>query len=154
KLVEELQPERSLSHTPLFQIVFVWQNAPMGELELPDLQLSAIDDGIVTAKFDLLLEMRGAGGRIHGPWVYNTDLFDAGTIERMSNHLQTLLAAVASDLQQRLSDVPLLNDAERVQQLAEWNSTKTAFPVELCLHQLFEAQVSSSPDAVALVFEQ
>jgi amino acid adenylation domain-containing protein/FkbM family methyltransferase len=155
KLVEELQPERSMSHTPLFQVVFVLQNAPVGELELPGLQLSSVEVDHPIAKFDLTLLMEEREGQLGATLEYNTDLFDVETIERMSRHLLTLLqAVVALNPQPRLSDLPLLTEGERGQLLSQWNSIEAVYPVESCMHELFEAQASSFPDAVALVVEQ
>ena len=85
--------------------------------------------------------------------MYNTDLFEAATIARMLAHFQTLLEAVVADPEQRLSDLPLLTETERQQLLVEWNDTKTDHPQDLCIHQLFEAQVERTPDAIAVVFE-
>ena len=149
KLVEELEPERSLSHTPLFQVMFMLQNAPIESLELPELQLSMLTDTEVLAKFDLSLAMQEVDGVIGGTLVYNSDLFEPATINRMSAHLQSLLAAVVSDSQQPLSQLRLPGEAERRQLLVEWNETTAAYPLSSCIHHLFEAQVRRSPDAVA-----
>ncbi|HET9394617.1 MAG TPA: condensation domain-containing protein, partial [Nitrospiraceae bacterium] len=140
KLVEELQPERSLNHAPLFQVVFVLQNAPMGALELPGLVLSVMERERAEAQFDLILNMQEAAGKLSGTLQYNTDLFEAATIKRMLGHYETLLAAVVADPAQQLSGLPLLTEAEE-QQLAEWNDTSRAYPRDACIHQLFEAQV-------------
>jgi non-ribosomal peptide synthetase component F len=102
KLVEELQPERSLNHAPLFQVVFVLQNAPMGALELPGLVLSVIEQQSDETQFDLILNMQEAAGQLSGTLHYNTDLFEAETIKRRLGHFQTLLAAVVADPGQRL----------------------------------------------------
>src|SRR5215213_4424439 len=149
KLVEELQPERSLNHSPLFQVVFVLQNAPMGALELPGLVLRTIEQKRDETQFDLILNMQEAEGKLFGNLHYNTDLFEAATIKRMLGHFQTLLAAVIADPAQRLSKVPLLTE-EEAQQLAEWNNTTREYPRDTCIHQLFEAQVERTPDAVAV----
>src|SRR6185503_9204454 len=140
KLVEELQPERSLNHSPLFQVVLTLQNAPMGALELPDLVLSTIEQQRAETQFDLILNMQEAEGKLSGALHYNTDLFEAATIKRMLGHFQTLLAAVVADPGQRLSRLPLLTETEE-QQLVEWNHTAREYPRDSCIHQLFEAQV-------------
>ena len=152
KLVEELQPERSLNHSPLFQVLFVLQNAPMGALELPGLVLSMVERERDEAQFDLILDVQEAGGKLHGTLRYNTDLFEADTIKRMAGHFQTLIATVVTDPLQQLSTLPLLTDVEE-QQLAEWNDTATQYPRDTCTHQLFEAQVQRTPEAVALICE-
>ncbi|MGI2909712.1 condensation domain-containing protein, partial [Tolypothrix sp. VBCCA 56010] len=108
QLVEQLQPQRSLSYTPLFQVMFVLQNAPMPELELTDLTLCALPIESETAKFDLTLVLENTSAGLSGFFEYNTDLFDAATITRMVGHYQTLLEAVVVNPQQKLSDLPLL----------------------------------------------
>jgi surfactin family lipopeptide synthetase A len=148
-LVEELQPQRSLSYTPLFQVMFVLQNAPMSEIELSGLNLSLLENDNGTAKFDLTLFMEETDAGIVGTFEYSTDLFEADTIQRMSEHLQTLLVGIVSDPQQQLWELPLLSEAEKTQ-LAKWNDTQVAYPQQ-CIHELFVAQVERTPDAVAVV---
>jgi amino acid adenylation domain-containing protein len=152
KLVEELQPERSLSHTPLFQVVFVLQNVPMGELSLPGLQLSGLEVENAISKFDLMLLMEEREGRLGAALEYNTDLFDAETIERMSRHLLALLEAVVFQPQLALNRLSLLAPGEREQQLEQWNDTATAYPAQSSIAQLFEEQVERGPEQVAVVF--
>ncbi|MBW4434414.1 MAG: amino acid adenylation domain-containing protein [Pelatocladus maniniholoensis HA4357-MV3] len=151
-LVEELQPERDLSHTPLFQVMFVLQNAPMSALELPGLTVSLLEDKSNTAKFDLSLYMTHTTEGLLGTLEYNTDLFEESSIQRMVRHLQTLLEAIVANPQQRLSELPLLTQIERHQLLREWNQTQAEYPQQ-CIHELFEAQVEKTPDTVAVVFE-
>jgi non-ribosomal peptide synthetase component F len=94
KLVEELQPERSLSHNPLFQVMFALQNAPMGALQLPGLQLAPIDTPGTTAKFDLYLSLTETANGLVGSWEYNCDLFDEETIELLDEYLLVLLESI------------------------------------------------------------
>lgn len=152
KLVEELQPKRDLSRSPLFQVMFNLQDAPMPVLELSSLTLTPLEVHNLTA-FDLTLSLVNTEQRLIGFFEYNTDLFDATTITRMSGHFQTLLIGVAANPDRCLCDLPLLTKAERHQLLVEWNDTQTNYPKNACIHQLFEAQVEKTPDAVALVFE-
>ena len=154
QIVEALQPERNLSHNPLFQVMFVLQNAPMENLELAGLSSTLLERETVTAKFDLTLSMRETSSGLAGAWEYNTDLFNGSTIERMASHFQTLLAAIVENPQQKVSELPLLSEAERHQLLFEWNDTQTEYPHDKCIHQLFEEQVEKTPDAVAVVFEE
>lgn len=149
-LVEELQPQRSLSYTPLFQVMFVLQNAPMSDIELSGLNLSPIESDSGTAKFDLTLFVEDTDSGLVATFEYNTDLFEAATIQRMAGHLQTLLSAIVADPQQQLWELPLLTAAEKTQ-LAKWNDTQIEYPRSHCIHQLFEAQVERTPDAVAVV---
>jgi amino acid adenylation domain-containing protein len=153
QLVEALQPERNLSHQPLFQVMFILQNAPMPALELPDLTLSSLERESSTAKFDLTMSMEDTEQGLVGSLEYNTDLFDTATISRMLEHFQTLLEGIVTKPDQRLSDLPLLTEPERQQLLVEWNDTQTDYPCDKCIHQLFEAQVQQTPDAVAVVFQ-
>jgi len=154
KLVEELQPERDLSRNPLFQVMFVLQNAPARALKLSGLTLRplAVDSG--TAKFDLTLFMFEGEDGLRARWEYNSDLFDAATITRMLGHFQTLLEGIIANPEQRISELPLLSDAERQQVLVEWNKTQTAYPRGSSIHELFEAQVERTPDTIAVGFEQ
>ena len=151
KLVEELQPERDMSHTPLFQVMFVFQNTPMEVLELPDLTLSPLEIETRIAQFDLALFMEDIEQGLIEVLEYNTDLFDAATIARLLGHFQALLESIVANPDQRLSDLPLLTEAERRQLLVEWNDTQAEYPKDACIHQLFEAQVERTPDAVAVV---
>lgn len=153
KLVEELRPARELSRTPLFQVMFVLQNVPLPELDLPELSITpvAIDSG--TAKFELTLLMTEMADGLEAVLEYNTDLFDAATITRMLGHLQTLLEGIAADAEQRISGLPLLTAPEHRQLTTEWNATQADYSQDICLHELFEAQVERAPAAIALEFE-
>ena len=152
KLVDELQPQRSLSYTPLFQVMFALQNAPMSALELPGLSLSLLASESDSTKFDLTLLMTETAQGLVGNLEYNTDLFELSTISRMAEHLQTLLFGIVADPQQRLSELTLLTQAEKAL-LVQWNDTSVEYTQDHCIHQLFEAQVEHTPDAVAVVFE-
>ncbi|MHC5939086.1 amino acid adenylation domain-containing protein [Nostoc sp.] len=154
KLVEELQPERSLNHNPLFQVMFVLQNAPIGNLELPNLRLTHLEMESVTVKFDLTLSMMETEKGLEGAWEYNTDLFAPATIERLEKHFQTLLAAIVANPQLHLTELPLLPASEQHQLLVEWNQTQRFYSQDLCIHQLFENQVQQTPEALAAVFKE
>jgi amino acid adenylation domain-containing protein len=153
KLVEELQPDRDLSRSPLFQVMFVFQNTPSQPWELPGLTITPLEVHSGTAKFDLTLALEETSEGIKGGIEYNTNLFEAATITRMLGHFQTLLEGIVTNPQQRLWDLPLLTPAEQHQLLVEWNNTTTDCPNNICIHQLFEAQVERTPDAIAVVFE-
>jgi amino acid adenylation domain-containing protein len=149
KLVEELGPERSRSHSPLFQVVFASLNTPEEDLELPRLRVSSLDLGVTAALVDLTLNTFETEEQTYGSLHYNTDLFEAETIRRMCGNFVTLLEHVAANPHQALSQLPLLTDAER-RLIFEWNQTGRDYPSDKCLHQLFEDQVERSPDAVAV----
>ncbi|MBG1267392.1 non-ribosomal peptide synthetase/type I polyketide synthase [Nostoc sp. WHI] len=152
-LVEALQPERNLSYTPLFQVAFVLQNAPMSEIELPGLTLSSLTPDNKTAKFDLTLTLENTATGLMGVWEYNIDLFEPSTIERMTGHFQTLLESVVAQPEQHICELPFLTAKEQYQLLEEWNDTQKDYVRDICIHQFFEMQVERTPDAVALVFE-
>ncbi|MEJ6486183.1 amino acid adenylation domain-containing protein [Nostoc punctiforme UO1] len=153
KVVETLRPERDMSQTPLFQVMFALQNAPMPALEFSGLQLTPLEIDHGTAKFDLTLDLEETPYGIKGWLEYNTDLFDPETIQRMAGHFQTLLAGIIANPEQHLSDLPLLTVPEKHQILEQWNSTQTEYPQDKSIHQLFEAQVEKTPDANALIFQ-
>ncbi|HWS56093.1 MAG TPA: amino acid adenylation domain-containing protein, partial [Pyrinomonadaceae bacterium] len=150
KLVDELRPERSLGHAPLFQVMLVLQNAPRAEPRLPGVTLSLLEVERATAKFDLTLMAEEGEAGLSASFEYSTDLFDASTIERMSAHFRTLLRGIAADPDVRLHDLPLLDEGERRRLLFDYNDTAREDPRGLCAHQLFEEQVRRAPDAVAL----
>ncbi|MEH2095023.1 amino acid adenylation domain-containing protein, partial [Nostoc sp.] len=152
-LVEALQPERDLSHTPLFQVMFVLNNPPISEIELTGLTVSSLPIESASAKFDLILGMQNTNNGLVGWWEYNTDLFDCSTIERMTGHFVTLLESIVANPQERISQLPMLTASEQQQLLVEWNDTSVDYPQDKCIHQLFEEQVERTPDAVAVVFE-
>nr|WP_277883326.1 amino acid adenylation domain-containing protein [Nostoc flagelliforme] len=153
ELVKALQPQRDLSYTPLFQVMFVLQNAPMSEIELAGLTISSLPTQSAVAKFDLTLSLQNTATGLVGMWEYNADLFDAATIERMSGHFQTLLEGIVANPQERISQLPLLTELEQQQLLVDWNDTQSNYSQDKYIHQLFEEQVKRTPDAVAVVFE-
>jgi amino acid adenylation domain-containing protein len=153
KLVEALQPERDMRHTPFFQVMFVLQNLPLGALELPDLTLSPLPLAGDQAKFDLTLALAESGPELSADIEYNTDLFDQATIADMAEHWRNLLSAIAADPQARIDELPLLSAAERERLLYGWNATATDYPRDATIPQLFEAQAARTPEAIAVVFE-
>jgi len=151
KLVQTLQPERNLSQNPLFQVAFAPQ-PPMPSLN-SDWTVSELDIQTDTAKFDLTFYVEERPEGIIGRFEYNTDLFNANTISRMIGHFKTMLAGIVANPIARVSELPLLTEAERYQLLVEWNNTTKEYPSDKCIHQLFEEQVERSPSSVAVVFE-
>ena len=152
QLVEGLQPARDISHSPLFQVMLVLQNAPQSNLELSGLTLTPLETESTIAKFDLTLLIEETDQGIVGGFEYNTDLFEATTIERLREHLYTLLTGLVANPQQPIHELPLLTEAEQ-QQLLAWNDTATDYPRDQTIVDLFEEQVEQTPDAVAVVFE-
>lgn len=152
RLVEELQPTRDPSHSPLFQVMFVLQNDAQQPVGLPGVTSTPLEVDNHTAKFDLTVFVIESGQRLTTFFEYNTDLFSEHTVARWLDHWQTLLEGIVADPAQRLSDLPLLSAPERHQLLVEWNPWPPS-PAEQTLAGLFEAQVERTPHAVAVVFE-
>ncbi|BAZ37902.1 amino acid adenylation domain-containing protein [Calothrix sp. NIES-4101] len=153
KLVEELQPERNLSHSPLFQVMFILQNASTEILHLPELTIEPLTAEKNTANFDLTLSLSETEAGLNGDLEYNRGIFNADRIARMLGHFQILLEGIVANPEKHLSELPLLTAYEQHQLLIEWNNTQTDYPRDQCIHQLFEAQVEKTPDAIAVVFE-
>jgi amino acid adenylation domain-containing protein len=151
RLVEEIQPARSLSHTPIFQVMFSLQNASPNALKLAEVDLTFLDIERDDAKFDITLSMieddRGLGGKLE----YNTELFEQNTIDRMLAHFQNLLAGAVANPHQLISELPLLTQEEMSQLLVDWNQSRADYP-NLTIHQLFEQQAQLTPCATAVIF--
>ncbi|SYX91578.1 Linear gramicidin synthase subunit C [Pseudomonas reidholzensis] len=155
QLVEALQVERNLSHSPLFQVMYNHQTQAIGERRsLPGLEMEELAWDSQTAKFDLTLDTFEHEQGISAALTYATDLFDASTIERMARHWLNLLEGIARQPEQRVADLPLLSENEQNAILQGWNRTQASFPDARSIHQLIEAQVAAAPDAPALVFAE
>ncbi|WP_416671502.1 non-ribosomal peptide synthetase [Egbenema bharatensis] len=152
-LVEQLQPQRDLSYSPIFQVKFALANTPSEDLKLPGLTLSPLKQENPTAKLDLSLDMFESDAGLIGVFEYNTDLFEAATIAHTADHFQTLLQGIVNHPEQRLSELPLLTEAEQHQILHTWNETGADYPEHQCFHERFAAQVEQTPDAIALIFQ-
>ncbi|HEU4882390.1 MAG TPA: amino acid adenylation domain-containing protein, partial [Longimicrobium sp.] len=155
QVVELVQPARSLAHTPLFQVMFAWLGASDGRPEPagpgPGDAGSAGAALPATAKFDLSLALGEAGGRIVGSLTWATSLFEQATIERHLAYLRRVLEAFVADDLQAVDRLALLSEEERRRVVEDWNRTEAGYPRELCIHELFEAQVERAPDAPAVV---
>jgi amino acid adenylation domain-containing protein len=157
RLVEELQPERDVSRSPLFPVLFVMQNAPMSDFEMEGVNLQVVNVDSETAKFDMTLglsESWEVDGEIKGSLEYSTDLFEKASIGRMIGHYQTLLKAVVSGSEESIEELRILPDAERDQVLYSWNETRVEFRNEQCVHEMFEEQAERTPQAVAVEYEE
>jgi len=156
KLVEELHPERALSHSPLFQVMFHLQNAVTESLSLSGLSMSQLELETQTSKFDLSLSMAESNEGLAGTFNYNTDLFDAASIERIASHFERLLAAAVSNPDEQVSRLQLLSETERDKVLFEWNDTHRDFREDSGeyrpIHLMFAAQARRTPAAVAVRF--
>ncbi|HEX2095737.1 MAG TPA: amino acid adenylation domain-containing protein, partial [Longimicrobiaceae bacterium] len=155
RLVAELQPERSLSHSPLFQVMFTMNNTEGAAADsLPGLSITPMGSAGGSAKFDLTLALEATALGLRGELAYSTDLFERATIERMVAHLGAVLEQVAADADLPVSALELMGSAERARVVEEWNRTEAEYPSDRCLHHLFEAQAARTPDAAAVVFEE
>ncbi|WP_158104744.1 non-ribosomal peptide synthetase, partial [Streptomyces milbemycinicus] len=158
RLVEVLNPQRSLAHHPLFQVMLTLQNNTHPNLDLPGIHVTRQPFGGTPAKFDLgfnLRESRTADGTpngLTGQLDYRTDLFHPATAEALVTRLQRVLETVVADPDIPIDRVDILDEAERRQILSEWNDTARRMP-DAVLPELFEAQVARTPDAVAVVFQ-
>jgi amino acid adenylation domain-containing protein len=150
-IVEELRPARNLSHTPLFQVLFVLQNAPQEALELTGLQLHLCRTTNETAKFDLELNLTESVDGLKGFCEYNTDLFDAATISRLVSCFHQLLDAIVAHPDKHISRLSLLSHSERLHLLRDFNPVPSLCAPQLSLQTLFERQVARTPERIALV---
>ncbi|HEV8581882.1 MAG TPA: non-ribosomal peptide synthase/polyketide synthase [Thermoanaerobaculia bacterium] len=150
KVVEELRPERDLARSPLFQVMFILQNAGSGPLELPGLSVTPLTFPLATAKFELTLTLFEAPDGLAGTFEFNTDLFEEATIARLAGHFGRLLESATADPDRSVGDLPLLSGAEISQLLADWNNTERAWDGDLLVHELFAAQAARTPAAVAV----
>ena len=150
KLVEELNPERDLSRSPLFEAMFAHYPALTTDVPIPGLSSAVLDVDSRVSKFDLTLSFRESARDLIGTFEYNTRLFQRPTIDRMADHFRTLLEGIVSDPTARTGDLPLLTKTEREQVLRKWNDTVSAYPADRCIHELFELQASRTPQAIAV----
>ena len=150
RLVEELQPERGLGSTPLFQVGLVFNNAPREKLRLKELSLEGTGTGTTQAKHDLTLFVGESGAGLSGAMEYARELFEESMIIRLTEHLRVLLERTTAHPEKAISEIECLSQAELDQILHHWNDTSRAYPTELCIHELIERQVEKTPHAIAL----
>lgn len=153
-LVEELSPTRDASRNPLFQVMFALQNTPDPAARQLELDISPVEVKTARSQFDLMLDVTAVDGQFYVTLVYNTDLFDALTIQQTGERFKVLLAGVVHGAGRRISKLPLLTAPELRRLLVEWNDTGKELVGEVRIHRLFEQQVERTPEAVALVFEE
>jgi amino acid adenylation domain-containing protein len=153
RLVEELNPPRDMSRAPLFQVMFTLQNLGSRVAQGGTLAIEVDQGDAGMSKFDLTVSAFETAGGVGCHFIYNTSLFDAGTIERMAQGFGTVLEQVAAHPELRVSELELLSPGERARIVEAWNATEAGYPADRCLHALFEAQAARTPDAVAVVHE-
>ena len=151
QLVEELRPVRVPQRMPWYQVMFVYQNLPVLEVDWQGIEIIPRRLDVGTTPFDLVVDVFPTAGELVVDWQYSTLLFEPSTISRLHQHWVHLLEAMVTRPDQDVWALPLLGEGERRQVLVEWNQTAAAYPQDLCLHELFEAQVARSPEAVAVV---
>ncbi len=154
KLVETLKPERNLGRTPLFQIMFVLQNAPLTELELPGLTIERFEIETVSAQFDLVLSVVESPEGLYAGFEYNTELFDEHAVRRMCGHFQTLVEHAVNNPDCPVTDLEILTDEEKELIFHRFNDTRADFPEEKTIVDIFSEQVSRSPREIAVYFGQ
>jgi len=154
KLVEELVPQRSMNTSPLFQVMFTFQNIPKQVFEISGLKMKELEFETGIAKFDLAVEAfeDDEDDEFHCRFEYNTDLFEKQTILRELGHFRNLVNAVLKNPDEPLARIALMDEREREQTLVEWNNTATDYPRDLHIHSAFERQAARTPDRTALVF--
>ncbi|HEV3457140.1 MAG TPA: amino acid adenylation domain-containing protein, partial [Thermoanaerobaculia bacterium] len=150
RVVQELAPERSLGHAPLFQLMFVLQNAPTAPIALPGLSVSRLPLPVTTAKFDLTLVASAVADGLFAAISYQTGLFDPTTVERLSGHFERLLTAAVTEPELRVSELTLLAAAEWAQLVREWNDTGWRDAPARPIHEWIEEHARRCPDALAL----
>lgn len=150
KLVEKLHPERSLSHSPLFQVMFDLQNAPMQPMHLENLRLTPFPFEPGTSKFDLTLTLNETANGLDGALEYSTNLFDATTVQQMVESFKTILHGITLNADAEIQSLPVLTEAEKRKLLIEWNKNSQPYAADVLIHQLFERQVEGTPDSPAL----
>ena len=153
KLVEAISPERDMSYSPLFQVMMILQNNPAAAIDLGDVKIAPFEIESEIAKFDLTLNLEEADNILHANIEYNTDLFKPDTISRIIKYYLKVLETITENNEINISDIELIDDEEKHKLLVEWNDTKSDYPQDKCIHQLFEEQVEKTPDNIAVIFE-
>ncbi|WP_242273251.1 non-ribosomal peptide synthetase [Bacillus cereus group sp. BfR-BA-01538] len=152
-VLEKIQPKRDTSVAPVFQVMFVFQNTPVPKVILPNLDVNRKYMDTQGAKHELTLIINDNGESVEASFQYNINLFNKRTMERMAKNLINLIKQINQKPEQKIGSLSLLSDEDREKLLVTWNDTKTEINKDLCIHTLFEEQVASNPDAIALTFE-
>lgn len=149
-LVHALRPERSLDHSPLFQVMFILQNFSLDNFEFAGLAAEPLEIAIGTPRFDLTVEIFPRYGELWMYFDYNADLYEPETIERIQQHYLAILSAVCADPSQKIASIPLLSAPERQKLLVGWNQTSASIPA-VCFHRQFEAHARATPERLAVL---
>ncbi len=151
KLVAEINPKRDPSRTPFFQVVFNYRNIPDQPVKFPGLEVASYDFHLEVAPFDLTLDLAHQPETVDCTFIYNTDLYDAATIERAAGNFLKLLQSACANPDLSIDELPLVSEVELDQVLLKWNRTRREYPQNLLIHQLVEAQAARNPDTVAIL---
>jgi amino acid adenylation domain-containing protein len=149
-LVHVMHAERSLEHSPLFQVMFILQNFPLEDLDLAGLKTTPLEPEVEYARFDLTVEVFPRQGELCAYFDYNADLYEPDTIVRIQQHYLALLQAVCADHEQKIASIPLLSASERQQLIVDWNRTQAEIPA-ICFHQRVESHARATPDRLAVM---
>lgn len=152
KLVEELSPQRILNTTPIFQVLFVLQNAPVNSQKLKGLEVEPLMGYELTVRYDLELHIWEREGRIECYWMYSRSLFDRWRMEQMARHYARLLGSIVASPEKPVREMEMFGEEDQ-RLLEEWNDTQKQYPSHALVHELFEQQVELCPDATAVIFE-
>lgn len=152
QLIDELKPERSLSHSPWFQVMFTLQNAASEKIDLIGLSLRTISTDLSVSKYDLALQIIEGSDQLFGTLEYNIDLFNRETVERIAQSFDTLLRSITTEPDLPIADLDLIPLSEKRKIVVEWNDTSTPYQTTKAVHELFEEMASRTPDQIALVF--
>jgi len=153
QLVEELELDRDMSRSPIFDVMLILQNNEQSELKFGETELSILPSPFEVSKFDLTFNFVQETDGLNLDIEYNTDLFKEETIARMGQHLETLMANALANQSVAIGEIDILPKAERALILDAFNDTKSDFPTDKTIIDLFEEQVEKTPDAIAVVFE-
>ena len=157
QLVDALQPERNLSHSPLFQVLHNHQSEARqarGATRLPELEIEGLSWISHTTQFDLTLDTFESRENVWAELTYATDLFDTATMVRFAKHWTNLLQGIVGNCDQRIAELPLQDAAELERTLLQWNPAVADFPNDQCLHHLIEEQAARAPQAIAVTYRE
>uniref|UniRef100_UPI0009EC47EB non-ribosomal peptide synthase/polyketide synthase n=1 Tax=Pseudomonas sp. NBRC 111119 TaxID=1661034 RepID=UPI0009EC47EB len=154
QLVDALQPQRSLSHSPLFQVLFNYRTLGRRALHLPALEIDSLVWDVGSAQFDLALDIEEDQDLVTASFTYATDLFERSTLKQLSGHWLTLMQAIAADPAQQVGELEMLGAEQRQQLLQVWNEQASVQVDDGCIHQRIEAQVQRDPARLAMIFGQ
>jgi amino acid adenylation domain-containing protein len=154
QIVEKVQPERSLSYSPLFQVMFILQNQRMEEFSLEGIEISQLESEHITSKFDITLTFSETEKGLIGNLEYNTDIFEESTIKRIMKHYERILESVINKPEERIDQIKLLSKEEEEEIIGKQSGETVEYPKDKCIHNMFEEQVERTPDRIAVEYKE